>query len=235
MSETRPGRNAHSTVVAYLVLFVALSGTAIAASGKIGSNKIKKGAVKTKNLGKQAGKENKLADGAVTTAKLAGQAVTQGKLAPESVGAAKLQTNAVTQKNLARESVGTAQLLSEAVGEGKLKPDAVTRSKVAAGAINGAKVEDGSLGLPKVAQVIADATLPGGDLDAPNCITSDGIAVSDLQSASYVLVIPRIQGWDPSIVLDGYWPVSNTEIKFRVCAVADVTFDDLTVRILGFG
>ena len=43
-------RPRHATVVAYLALFVALSGTAVAASGKIGSKQIKKGAVQSVHI-----------------------------------------------------------------------------------------------------------------------------------------------------------------------------------------
>jgi hypothetical protein len=102
----RPRRPSHATVVAYLALFVALSGTALAAT-KIKTKNIKKGAVKTKTIHKRAVTTSKLddlavttdklADGAVTTPKLFDEAVTQGKLASDSVSQGKLQGDSVSQ------------------------------------------------------------------------------------------------------------------------------------------
>jgi hypothetical protein len=94
MTAPRIGRPSHATVIAYLALFIALSGTAIAAT-KIGSGQIKKGAVK----------EKKIATAAVTTNKLADAAVTEPKLANDSVSTSKVLKNTITQGKLA-DAVG---------------------------------------------------------------------------------------------------------------------------------
>ena len=60
----RPHRPSHATVVAYLALFVALGGTAIAAS-QIGSKDIKRDAVKSKQIDAAAVRQNELKDNAV--------------------------------------------------------------------------------------------------------------------------------------------------------------------------
>lgn len=229
------GRTSHATVVAYLALFVALSGTAIAASGKIGSSQIKKGGVKSKNLAKEAVKKNKIDKGAVQTDRIKKQAVTQGKLAPESVGNAKLQTNSVTQKNLQNGSVGTAQLLSESVGDGKLKASSVIRSKIAGAAVDASKVEDGSLGWSKVAQLVSDVSLTTGEVVANACADTE-INVPGVGSLAGLLVIPRISGWDTDFILDAFAPRGNDDVTVRVCNLtgSNATPDPLPIRVLGF-
>jgi hypothetical protein len=228
MRNLRFGRPSPAMVVASIALLVALGGTAIAAK-KIGSGQIKKNAVKTKKIANQAVTKGKLADGAVSSAKLVDGAVESSSIAQDAVATGKIQSNAVTQGKLADDSVGTAQLLPDSVGTNKLRANAVT----------GDKVLNGSLGLSKISQVIADATLPGGNmLGAGACQLSDAVTVSGLQNADYVLVIARTDNWDPQLVLDGYEPGPDPdEVRFRVCNIAGVmiTTDDVTVRILGFG
>jgi hypothetical protein len=80
----------YTNVVATLALFLALSGGAVWAAGKVTSKQIGKGAVKNKNLAKNAVKAKNLAKGAVTSAKLAKGAVKNANLADGSVNFAKL-------------------------------------------------------------------------------------------------------------------------------------------------
>jgi hypothetical protein len=226
MLQKRIGRPSHTTVIAYLALFIALGGTAIAAK-KIKSSQIAKGAVKEKKIAGGAVTSSKLAGGAVTTNKLADAAVTEPKLGNDAVTTSKVIKNAITQGKLADDSVGTAQLLADSVGNNKLKEDSVT----------GPKVEDGSLGLSKVAQVVGAGTLANGMVGANLCVLSDAIAVAGLQNVTSVLVLPRTSAWDPDVVLDGYQPGPDSdEVRFRVCNPSGsmVTYDDLTVTILGF-
>jgi hypothetical protein len=85
-------RLTYGNVVATLALFLALSGGAVWAAGKITSKQIGKGAVKNKNLAKNAVKSKNLAKGSVTSAKLAKNAVKNANLADGSVNFAKLAT-----------------------------------------------------------------------------------------------------------------------------------------------
>jgi hypothetical protein len=100
-----PRRPSHATVVAYLALFIALSGTALAATEvetknienrAVTTKKLHNQAVTTKKLHDAAVTEAQLADGAVTTPKLFDEAVTQGKLQGDSVSSGKIQEGAVT-------------------------------------------------------------------------------------------------------------------------------------------
>jgi hypothetical protein len=89
MRTFRP-RLSYANVVATLALFLALSGGAVWAAGKIKSGQIGKGAVKNKNLAKNAVKAKNLAKKSVTTAKLADGAVTNPKLGEGAVNFAKI-------------------------------------------------------------------------------------------------------------------------------------------------
>jgi hypothetical protein len=169
MSRSRARRPSHATVVAYVALFVALGGTAVAA--KIQSNEIAKNAVKTK----------KIANGAVTNPKLADFAVGNSKLADE----------AVTETKLAQDSVSGNKIQQAVIGTGKLREAAVESSKIADGAVTGAKVQDGSLGLGDTAAVVLNTIADLGTINTDTCNPAD-IPVPGAQVGDRVSVMPRI-------------------------------------------
>ena len=212
-------RPSHATVIAYLALFVALSGTAMAVK-KIGPSGLKKNAVTTK----------KIADSAVTTPKIANSAVTEPKLANDAVSGAKLAPN----------SVGTNKLRDDAVESAKLANNSVTEPKIANDAVRGAKVLDGSLGLADVAQVVSPVSYDPGTVLAGACATSSTVDVPGLQIGDDVLVFPRDHsaGWDIAFVLDAYGPtgVNAGQIAVRVCNVTGSGVDPapLPLLVLGF-
>jgi hypothetical protein len=114
-------RPSPGVVIATIALFVAMFGTAYAASkingknlknGSVPGNKLKNGAVGTKQLKNAGVTAAKLSDGAVTGAKLAPGAVTGDKLSDGSVTAAKLAPGAVAVDTLPKvylhfDSAGT--------------------------------------------------------------------------------------------------------------------------------
>jgi hypothetical protein len=123
----RVRRHLQSHVVAYLALFVALSGSALALPGRnsVTSNDIKRGAVKGRAIAEDAVKKAKIRDAAVTAP----------KLGPAAVTASALADNAVTAPKLAEDSVTRQKVVQGAINGGKL----------ANGAVNSAKVDNGSL------------------------------------------------------------------------------------------
>lgn len=123
----RVRRHLQSHVVAYLALFVALSGSALALPGKnsVKSNDIKRGAVKGRAIAEGAVKKAKLRDAAVTAAKLDAAAVTGAALADGAVTAPKLAQDSVTRQKIVQ---GT-----------------INGGKLANGSVNSAKVRDGTL------------------------------------------------------------------------------------------
>lgn len=222
-------RPSHATVIAYLALFIALSGTAIAAK-KIGSDGLKKGAVTTK----------KIADGSVSTSKIKDDAVTGAKLDNGAVGEGKLAADAVTAGKLAPNSVGTNKIRDEAVESAKIANGAVTEGKIGNNAVTGSKVADGSLSLAKLAQLVVNVDYAPGSVAGNSCATSSTIAVPGLTAGDDVLVLTRDSqvAWPSSFMLDGYGPTGNAagEIIVRVCNITGgpITPPPLGLVVLGF-
>lgn len=222
-------RPSHAIVIAYLALFVALSGTAIAAK-KVGSDGLKKAAVTTK----------KIADGAVNTSKLANDAVTGGKLDNGSVGEGKIASDAVTANKLAQSSVGTNKIRDEAVESGKIANGAVVEAKIGNDAVVGSKVLNGSLDLGKVAQLVTTISYDHpATIGASSCGFSNNIPVPGLQSGDEVLVIAGDAGgagWDPNFLLGGYGPTGVGTIRVVLCNYTAGLLDPgpLSLQVLGF-
>jgi hypothetical protein len=171
----RPG---HATIVAYLALFVALSGTAMAVK-KIGPSGLKKNAVTTKKIADGAVNTSKLKDGAVTEPKLANGAVTGAKLTPNSVGTNKLKDDAVESDKIA----------NAAVVEAKIGNDAVTGSKVA----------DGSLTLADYARVVVDLSVPTGAPFNNGTCQQVGVGAPAVQDGDLPLVLQTVPTPDQRI------------------------------------
>jgi len=201
-------RPSHATVIAYLALFVALSGTAIAAK-KIGSDGLRKGAVTSK----------KIADAAVTTPKLANDAVTGGKLDNGSVGENKLAADAVTAGKLAQNSVGTNKIRDEAVESGKIANGAVTEGKIANDAVIGTKVAAGSLDLTDYARAVIDISpTPTAPLTSGTC-----------QQIS--VAAPGVQAGDLPLVLQ---PVPTPDARIQAVSASSAVANQLDVLLCNY-
>jgi hypothetical protein len=220
----RPG---HATVVAYLALFVALAGTAVAAK-KIQSSDIAKNAVKTKKIADAAVTNPKIANFAVNNSKLADEAVTEAKLAPDSVSGNKIQ----------QASIGTGKLRQGAVETDKIADGAVTGPKLADGAVTGPKVADASLGLADVAQVVARVNLPTDGSIAQNTCEHATVAAPGLQNGDDVLVLPGTitGGWPSQLMLGAYAPQGSTAVVAEVCntVVSSSVPATVPITVLGF-
>jgi hypothetical protein len=143
-------RPSHTTVVAYLSLFLVVSGgAAFAASNlaknSVGAKQIKKNAVTAAKIKNGAVTGSKIAANAVTASQIANESVTTGKLANNAVNTGKIANDAVNTGKLANESVTTGKLANESVTTGKLANNAVNTGKIANDAVTGAKVNEGSL------------------------------------------------------------------------------------------
>jgi hypothetical protein len=123
-------RPSHTTVAAYLSLFLVVSGGAAFAASNLAKN-----SVGAKQIKKNAVTAAKIKNGAVTSNKIAPNAVTTSRIADESVATDKLANNAVSTGKIADNAVSTGKLANESVTTGKLANDAAT----------GAKVNEGSL------------------------------------------------------------------------------------------
>jgi hypothetical protein len=114
-------RPSHSTIVAYLALFLALcTGAAFAATKIKSSKQIKRGVVNSGDV-KDAGLSGKdIADGGLT-----GDDLANGSLA-----GAKIEDGSLTGADLLDGSITGAELADASVPGGKLAPDSVTGDEV---------------------------------------------------------------------------------------------------------
>jgi hypothetical protein len=94
----RPGQ---ATIVAWLALFVALGGGAIAASN------LRKNTVGTKQLKKNAVTPPKIKRNAVTTAKVRNQAITEAKVKDQAITGAKVKNGSLTGAQVDTSTLGT--------------------------------------------------------------------------------------------------------------------------------
>ena len=108
MSRIRPKLN-YSDVIATIALFVALGGAAVAAG-----------------LPKHSVGAKQLKRGAVTTAALRKQAVTSGKLAPEVGGLRQARPNSVSPGNIGNGAVSTPKIAAGAVIASSIKNGVIT-------------------------------------------------------------------------------------------------------------
>lgn len=190
-------RHLQSNAIAYVALFVALSGTAIALPGK---NKVKK---------------NDIARGAVVGKAIAADAVKQAKIRDAAVIAPKLAPNAVT----------TNSILDDAITAPKLAEDSVTRQAIVQGSVNGGKIANGAIDSTKVAQgsLLAEDFAPGQISDAFlfEDLAGDETASFTIQRPGRIFVTATVSvlcetstcnnGYE--VVIDGT-PVPGTQLEF---------------------
>lgn len=98
MRGARARRPSHTTVVAYLALFLALGGVGAYAASKIGSKEIKRGAIEAKHIERDAVRAKQIAEGGVGTAELGAGAAGTAELGDGSVRPAKLRLAASTER-----------------------------------------------------------------------------------------------------------------------------------------
>ena len=210
-------RHLQSNAIAYVALFVALSGTAIALPGK---NKVKK---------------NDIARGAVVGRAIAADAVKIAKIRDGAVIASKLGPGAVT----------TPALLDNAVTAPKLAPDSVTRNSIVQGSINGGKIANGAIDSTKVAQgSLLAADFAQGQLSDAflfEDLAGDESASFTIQRPGRIFVTATVSvlcetptcnnGYE--VVIDGT-PVPGTQLEFPALdEVERVTLVGLTAPLSG--
>jgi len=157
----RPKLN-YANVIASLALFVALGGAAVAASlpkNSVGTQQLKRGAVKAVDLRRGAVTSGKIRPRAVTAGKLGPNAVLPGNLGNGIITTAKLSDGAVIAAKIKNGVVTTNKLNSGAVTTGKLGNDAVTTGKLGDGSVTPAKLA-GNVG-PLLGTLKSGQTLRG--------------------------------------------------------------------------
>lgn len=173
MIRSRVGHHIRSNVVAYLALFVAMSGTATALEGKntVFSDDIVNGQVRTVDL------------------------------ADEAVGTRKIKDGHVTNPDLAEDSVDGTQIREGAVDTAEVDDGRLFGIDIADGSLTGADINESSLGLVPVAtSALSGGTGRAGGNGTAECdpesaafVTCTSISLT-LAAPSRVLVTGSVVG-----------------------------------------
>ncbi len=111
-TRTRFGLPSHTTLVAYAGLFIAIGGSAYAAT------QLPKNSVGTRQLKKKAVATSKLKGNAVTKNKIKRNAIVRAKIRNNAVNAAKIADNSVTGSEINAATTPFARIVHSARGEG---------------------------------------------------------------------------------------------------------------------
>lgn len=190
----RVRRHLQSHIVAYLALFVALSGSALALPGKnsVKSNDIKRGAVKGRAIAEGAVKKAKLRDAAVTAAKLEAAAVTGAALADGAVTAPKLAQDSVTRQKIVQGSINGGKLANGSVNSAKVSDGTLLGEDFAPGQLSdGFAIADqtGSFTIQRPGRVFVTATFVS-DCAAPPCPDAYAVQVDGTPASGATLPHP---------------------------------------------
>ncbi len=115
-----------ATVIALIALFVALSGSAIAANA---INKLAKNTVGSKQVKPDSLKAGDISDGAVGTGEIANGSVAEADLAAGVGGGAGVADGSITTAKLADDSVSAAKIIDATIGVADLADDSVTAQR----------------------------------------------------------------------------------------------------------
>jgi hypothetical protein len=193
-------RAAHGTIVAYLALFVALSGTGAYAVDKIGSGGIKKNAIKTRHIGAGQVKLSDVGSGAVNGAKVANNSLTAADLNETALG---VGVGLVTGRTPGNNPFSTSYLAPSGTTTAILtSPDAAARlspqvpTEVANLTVS-ADVPDGST--TTVALIVNGlASSLGCDITAPATTCIDDAEPEVLPAGSRLAIRVQFSGSPPT-------------------------------------
>lgn len=227
------GTPSPSLVISILALFVALSGSAVALTGKnrVDSNDLRKNVVHTKNIQNGAVKGGKVADESLSGADLAFDSVGAPEIVASAVGASEIATNgvdtpeiafeAVTANEIAGNSIGSNKLVANSVTAEKIPSDAVRSSEIQSHAVNNAELAAGSVTVNKLDAVTGIMTvnfpaIDSGDCDsvtpiAPGATLTDNLIVTaDQTFTSFVSWNARQGPFDGFITVSACNPTGST-------------------------
>jgi len=129
-SKTRSFRPSPAVVISCVALFLALTGSALAAKATIGSNQIVNGSVRTVDL----------RDSAVNSAKVADTSITANDLGTDSVGSDEIAKDAVNSDEIAADAVTSSEVANQSLTQDDLGPDSVGSSELQAGAVRSSEL-----------------------------------------------------------------------------------------------
>jgi hypothetical protein len=150
------GETVRTNALGLVAIFIALTGTAIAAqtaaTNSVVSKSIKNGQVKKPDLAANAvqGSANVL-DETLTGADVLDDSLAASDLAPDSVGSSEVAPDALTSADLASDAAGASEVAPNAIGGSEMADNAVASAEVVPESLGAADLGVGSVGLSEIA------------------------------------------------------------------------------------
>jgi hypothetical protein len=133
-------RPSPALVISCLALFLALTGSALAAKASIGSRQIVNGSVRTVDLRDNAVNSPKIADATVTANDLGPDSVGSDEIAENAVASPEVAPDSLTAGDLGAASVASSEVADQSLTQDDLGPDSVGSSEIQAGAVRSSEL-----------------------------------------------------------------------------------------------
>jgi hypothetical protein len=221
-------RPSHATVVAYLALFVALSGSAVAnrkllikgsdiKAHSITSRDLAKGAVTARALARNAVQSSALAPSTVTNLKALLDQIDGARIKDGTITASKLAPGSVTDDAVAPGTLTGDRLANGTVGRANLGADAVARIGgwqviQAAGPDVALDLDGNTATCPAGTQVLGGGVTPSVEYPNP---ALNGFAT--ILNTNPVLNADGSSGWTASLVWDSFPKSGWHAIVYALC------------------
>jgi uncharacterized protein YjbI with pentapeptide repeats len=171
-------RPSHATVVAYLALFVALGGGALAATN------LAKNSVGAKQLRKNAVTGPKIKNGAVSGAKVADGSLTGADVQNQSLASADVLNGSLTGTDVLNESLAGTDVQNESLASPDVRNESLTGGDVQNASLTGTDVLNESLS----GEDVLDESLTGTDVQNASLTGADvlngSLTGGDVQAGS---------------------------------------------------
>jgi hypothetical protein len=150
-------RPSPALVISCLALFLAVTGSALAASKvSVGSRQIVNGSVRTVDL----------RDSAVNSAKVADATVTADDLATDSVGTDEIAKDAVNSDEIAKDAVKSDEIAANAVTSSEVADQSLTANDIGPDSVGSSELQSGSVRASELGSIITvtnNTTLTAGN------------------------------------------------------------------------
>ena len=217
-------RPSHATIVAYLALFFALGGSAMAAFVVSSNSQIAPNTIYGAN--KPAGANDNIVDGSITALDIKPSSLGSGRILDGSLTGADLAANTVTGGNVADESLTSADLAT----------DSVQATEIADNSIDSGEIVNNSLTTADLAGTDVSGAVNFSGVPNGRCVQSV-LNVSGAQTGQ-VAVINTKGDMQAGMVLYAQRVPSAGHVEAAVCNFtggAMTPISNLPVRVITFG
>lgn len=147
-------RPSPAIVISCVALFLALTGSALAAKATIGSRQIVNGSVRTVDLHRDAVKSGKIANGTITAEDLGTDSVGSNQIAKDAVGQEEIAENAVASPEVAPDSLTAGDLAPNSVGSSEVADQSLTQDDLGANSVGSSELQAGAVRASELGPII---------------------------------------------------------------------------------